>query len=64
MINFKISIGLPGYLDAEDDLSNLLQDEGTEKDLACNIETAIQDWIIFWEPNLRHREIKVKVEQE
>ena len=64
MIKFQVTIGIPGHLDAEDELSNLLQDEGIEEDLVHAMETRIKDWVMDWVRGLGFGEIKVEIKQE
>ena len=45
MEKLAIIIGIPGNLDAEDDFSNALQDDGLWGDLGAVIERAVRDWV-------------------
>jgi len=64
VIKFSIQIGIPGYLDAEDELSNLLQGEGEEESFKYAVEEAIRTWVVFWMYDLQPGKIRVRIEQE
>jgi len=62
-IKFKVSIGIPGHLDAEDELSNVLQGEGEEEELKRGIKSAVWHWLARWMPRVSFGEIRIRVEQ-
>lgn len=64
MIKFTVQISIPGYLDAEDELSNLLQGEGEEEDFGDAVVAAAREWIAIWLPHVRPCRVKVEVKQE
>lgn len=64
MIKFRISIGIPGHLDAEDEVSNLLQEKGAEEVLKVAIENVVISWIECWMRHPEPSEIKIRIEQE
>jgi len=64
VIEFTVQIRVPGYLDAEDKISNLLQGEGEERDLEFYIHNAVRAWGTVWIPQLAPSDVKVKIEQK
>ena len=64
MVKFQITIGIPGHLDAEDELSNLLQGEGEEEELKHAMKEAIWSWFACWMPHVSFSGLRIKIEQE
>lgn len=64
MIRFTVQIGMPGYLDGEDELSNLLQGEGEEQELRWDLKEAIWSWCARWMPHISFSAIRIEIAQE
>ena len=64
MIKFQVSISIPGCLGVEDELSNLLQGEGEEKELKYAVKEAIWSWFACWMPYMPLSKIRIRIEQE
>jgi len=60
-VKVEVGISVPGNLNTEDALSNLLQDPGESEEFEGVLEDEARDWVMLHFPNLSYEEIHVEV---